>query len=806
MSLSDIRASLQSNWAQWDITGDGNIGGDDFLSAFDKNKDGNLGRDELNALAEQLSTQLEYNNSLLEQMRSLEEMQLAGQRELLAKQEAVKQLSDANDAMNEELRETKRKLKITQEIADSMSKQSRDARVEANALKREAENAAKGYTEGKDLLRELTEERARLQKALKKADNDLRDAEEKAEQDRMDLMHQNDILRQTHEALSLEAAELRSRVIPIESEKKSLKDHVLSLARSLEETTKRCEEEATARALAEKRIKDMTHAMDALRDKHREMQYLVQQANGKSDASGASVKQLEAQVDDLENQLSESEGKVTTLTQAVQQAARDRESLEQELEQMGNELVAHAKQRQMDQDRWASKLAKAHKDMDAAAHETKASAEEFVNEAQRRTAEAIDAHRQAEEKYLAIQIECGELHSLIQQTQIDHQSALEGWQAQQEELEGIIADLERKLELSGEEVENVHSILVADREKAQKIIRAVKAEMMQRGERYVAMLSTLQTAVKRLKDDSVTNREFVREVMAQFAVLRAFCEQLWDKTHPPLEAWKVELAGVFKKLVVKFKGLKDAIEDGKDDIRRAQLGKEEERSKTLMLEESVSRLEHELSAYENKVEDNDSRATEKLNQQKSRIDDLVKERADMEQRLQRMQQSLDAATSQARTLQAANHSIQNTLGDSTAKNSAVKQEVQGKLNQLAAQLKRATQERDQQAKVAEDLQLKLDRAQAAIHQSMNMSEQSKADIQKQQSDNEAVAQKHAQAIAAMQATTNQYQEQLKHTQELLKVVQAQRAELQTQNQQLRSEIDETYDARSHRVSHFYTLY
>lgn len=769
MSLSDIRASLQSNWSQWDVTGDGKIGGDDFLSAFDKNKDGSLGRDELNALAVQLSTQLEYNNSLLEQMRSLEEMQLAGQRELLAKQEAVKQLTEANDAMNDELRETKRKLKITQEIADSMSKQSRDARVEANALRREAENAAKGYTEGKDLLRELTEERARLQKALKKADNDLQAAEEKAEQDRMDLMHQNDILRQTHEALSLEAAELRSRVIPIESEKKSLKDHVLSLARSLEETTKRCEEEASARSIAEKRIKDMTDAMDALREKHREMQYLVQQANGKTDASGASVKQLEAQVEDLESQLSESEGKVTTLTQAVQQAARDRESLEQELEQMGNELVAHAKQRQLDQDRWASKLAKAYKEMEAAAHETKTSAEDFVNEAQRRTADAIDAHRQAEEKYLAIQIECGELHSLIQQTQIDHQGALEGWQAQQEELEGIIADLERKLELSGEEVENVHSILVADREKAQKIIRAVKAEMMQRGERYVAMLSTLQTAVKRLKDDSVTNRECVREVMAQFAVLKAFCEQLWDKTHPPLEAWKVELAGVFKKLVVKFKGLKDVIEDTKDDVRRAQLAKEEERSKTLMLEESVSRLEHELSAYENKVEDNDSRATEKLNQQKSRIEDLVRERADMEQRLQRMQQSLDAATSQARSLQAANHSIQNSLGDSTAKNSAVKQEVQGKLNQLAAQLKRATQERDQQAKLAEDLQNKLDRAQNAIQSSQNMTEQTKAEIQKQQSDNEAVAQKHSQALALMQATTNQYQEQLKQTQELLKV-------------------------------------
>ena len=296
------------------------------------------------------------------------------------------------------------------------------------------------------------------------------------------------------------------------------------------------------------------------------------------------------------------------------------------------------------------------------------------------------------------------------------------------------------------------------------------------------MLSTLQTAVKRLKEDGVHSRELVREVMAQFAVLGAFCEQLWDKTHPPLEAWKGELHQVFKKLVVKFRSLKDIIEDTKDDVRRAQLSKEEERSKTLMLEESVSRLEHELSAYENRVEDTESRGKEKLTLQKSKIDELMKERADMEQRLQRMQQSLDAATSQARALQAANHSIQTSLGDSTAKNSAVKQEVQGKLNQLATQLKRAAQERDQQTKLADELQRKLDRAMSAIEAAQNMSEQAKADSEKKQSDTEAISQRHAQAMAAMQATTIQYQEQLKQTQELLKVVQAQRAELQAQNQ------------------------
>lgn len=288
--------------------------------------------------------------------------------------------------------------------------------------------------------------------------------------------------------------------------------------------------------------------------------------------------------------------------------------------------------------------------------------------------------------------------------------------------------------------------------------------------RYVAMLSTMQTAIQRLKDDSLKNREFVREVMAQFAVLKAFCEQIWDKTHPPLESWKGELSSAFVKLFSKYQALKDNIEDTKDDVRRAQLSKEEERSKTLMLEETVSRLEHEISSYEMKIKEAEYKGQEKVAQQKQKIDNLMKERSDMELRIQRLQQSLDAATSQARTLQLSNHNIQTTLGDSTVRNSAVKQEIQGKLNQLSTQLKRAIQERDSQMQISEELQKRLDALQAQINLANKVSEDAKLDVNRHKTETEALAANYAQSLAAVQTTTAQYQDQLKHTQELLKVL------------------------------------
>ena len=65
-----------------DFSGDGKIDASDLLMGFDTSGDGNLDAEELQKIAEQLSNQLEYNNTLLNQMQQLEEIQLNSQKEL----------------------------------------------------------------------------------------------------------------------------------------------------------------------------------------------------------------------------------------------------------------------------------------------------------------------------------------------------------------------------------------------------------------------------------------------------------------------------------------------------------------------------------------------------------------------------------------------------------------------------------------------------------------------------------------------------------------------------------------------------
>jgi hypothetical protein len=100
----------------------------------------------------------------------------------------------------------------------------------------------------------------------------------------------------------------------------------------------------------------------------------------------------------------------------------------------------------------------------------------------------------------------------------------------------------------------------------------------------------------------------------------------------------------------------------------------------------------------------------------------------------------------------------------------VKQEIQGKLNQLSTQLKRAIQERDNQIQISEELQRRLDAMAGQMSVANKVSEEAKSDINRQKSETEALAANYAQSLAAVQSTTAQYQGQLKHTQELLKVI------------------------------------
>jgi chromosome segregation ATPase len=211
-----------------------------------------------------------------------------------------------------------------------------------------------------------------------------------------------------------------------------------------------------------------------------------------------------------------------------------------------------------------------------------------------------------------------------------------------------------------------------------------------------------------------------------------------------------------------------------------------------MLEDNVNRLEHEIANYEQRFADADTRALQKAAAMKTKIDELIAEKAELEGRVVRLEQSLDAVSAQAKALQASNQQFQSNLGVSAAKQSAAQTEVHTKVGQLSAQLKRATQEKELQAKQNEELQSKLAALRAEADAARAALDAARVETDKLTKEKEMFNSRQQETLSSVEAASTKYEEQLRQTQQLLKVVQAQKAELQSQNQALRSQIDESY--------------
>ena len=90
-SMLDLQSKIQHSFInEIDKDGDGVVTPAELLSAYDTDHSGELGKNELARLAQQLSAQTHDNNNLLAELQRLEQQQLKNQKEVQAKQDALR--------------------------------------------------------------------------------------------------------------------------------------------------------------------------------------------------------------------------------------------------------------------------------------------------------------------------------------------------------------------------------------------------------------------------------------------------------------------------------------------------------------------------------------------------------------------------------------------------------------------------------------------------------------------------------------------------------------------------------------------
>jgi chromosome segregation ATPase len=136
----------------------------DLISNFDSNNDGVLDVAELHVLSEQLTNQLQYNNTLIAQVQSLEQENFSLQQELHSQRELIRNVSKNYGESSNEVADLKSKLKTTQGIVENLSRQLRDCRLENDLLKRDAENAMETNVVSRTELENIKKELASYKK------------------------------------------------------------------------------------------------------------------------------------------------------------------------------------------------------------------------------------------------------------------------------------------------------------------------------------------------------------------------------------------------------------------------------------------------------------------------------------------------------------------------------------------------------------------------------------------------------------------------------------------------------------------
>lgn len=774
--------------ASWDTSGDGKIDTVELLANFDADGDGDLDASELQSLAEQLSGQLEYNNSLLQHIQGLEEKQLTCQREISAAQDMAKTTSAALHESKTEAAETKRKLKIAQDIADTVSRQLREANIEAQHFKLAAETALKGTKDVSGQVVTLNEDKKRLQLQLSAVQSSLAQARADSEFVVRQLKEQNELLKHNQELMLTDLNAVRGQVAPLENEREHLKERVAELAQTLAECTRRQEVDAQGRAAAEKQIREMAGTIDALCGRQNEAQVNhaeVRLENERLRARAEALEERNAELDATAFALQDTDAQqhAEILRRTEVEAA-----LRHELEQLKTELAGVTRAKQVDQQKWLEKFAVMQRESQAAIAQTKEHAEEFAMDAQKHAADATAARLQAEEERGAVQTECGELQKLIEELQAQQRTDQQGWEEQRETLQASCVSYQRQFYAAEDQLRKATEAAEVERGELQALLRAGKEDQVHRGDQFIQTMSVVQQAVRKYRDEALVARENARENATYVAHLQKTVSVLKAQFNGSWTMYEPEVEVALKTLSGKALDARKQLEEARDGARRLQVSVEEEKARAIALEDLLNKNEYERSALSSRGAEAAQMAEERLAQSRARVEALGLEKEEVEVRLRRQQASLESVMAQSRAIQVANQNMQSALNASSTKFAAMKQDSDQRITQLAAEVRSLREDRESYVASTDQARAQAKRLADELARQRAQFELVQSELSRAEKANEAGQLKRSNAAEAATQQMNQYQKQLKQTQDILRTVQAQRAELEQQNKELRAEV------------------
>jgi len=755
-----------------------------------------LDEGELAPLVKQLSDQIDFNNALLEEMAKLEETHLTMQEEQKNKGHALRQSQEVATSARSEASEWRRKFAISQEVAETNAGKLAEVRVEFGGLRREADAAAAELRSTKVEKAESERVKDSLAKSLEAAEGELRESSSVGGKYKEEMGEKYAALGNANVALTEQVDEFRKKSNHLDGDLAKLRERL----RLSEDDTRSAEVKTAAEAAAKEEVllreRGLESEASKLKQAGKRLESESRDSAALAENAGQSLAAAQKDLAACRSELTERDESVAGLKRnlAAMETGASRSS--RALEEARSQLASASKARAETNLHHERKLAEAQEKNARLLDEMRVMGQEGAHDAQRRAAEAAEKAAECEDRLANNDKEMASLHELLSKGNTGTQQMLDAFAKERDAYEASIRGLNGALA----EKEAGCSALEEEKEKVLEIsaaqIKGLKNSAQETVKSFLGTIEELQLQVKRVSESHGNQKDEMGEMTSQFVTLATFVRSLEVKNAEPINGWFKEVVKGFELLIEQNSAVKAGLEEMKDDAKKSSLGKLDEQSKTLMLEEEVSRLEFDVQTAEQErdAKDDDFRAAQKSH--KDLTASGQKELGEAKALLNQYKAKLDKSEARCNDLQKKTAGTGELLADAHKTSSERHKSMEDKVNELETALRKVQREqqillehRDGLQKAAEERERETRLGKSDLEQTEKRWSGVADDLKKKMD-------RVGQNLADSNKTNQQLQKQCEQTKKLLLTIQQQRAHLNDENAQLKGELEEAYQRQT----------
>lgn len=651
----------------------------ELFSSLDANRDGVLDTTEFHALSQQLTNQLQYSNSLLSQIQALEEENFSLQQELHSQREFIKQCSQNSGELKDEVSGLKHKLKMTQGIADTLSKQLRECRIENDMLKKDLDALTSTNLALKSDVENIKKELLITKKSLSEGEKAKNRAVEDSRIQKNEMEYRINSLLSKNESVINECTSLKAKLTELERDGNEIKSNAHELTISYNELKKQFDTEQFARQLAERKVNALAANGETLQRQLQGRDAQQKELQTKFDNLSTKMQQQLNDKTALEEKAHELEATLIDLQSSQKSLADERAALQRQLDKQKAEHSNELARTRLEAEKQYQGLLHKHSEAHQALSEARKQSEDSLASTQQKLIDTYKAKALAEEKVKGVHAQMEELHASIDGLKADHKLQLADAALQFTKSQEANMKLQKQVEELLQANQELGGQLSADKDATQSWLKDARQKFIDRSGESIEAFSAIQEALGALSEDVYEGKNHLKELANEIVFIRKKAESISTVHGSAMEGLRRELMAAFKVMKAKSERKTAEVEKAKDELKAEQLAKEELVGRNLLLEEQVSRLEHDALQTQRRMGVLEREATHNSSRHSIEMDKLMDDKRALEERLAELLQSHDVAQADLWKLKEDHRKAHEALEEKQKAHTSLKHEADLKL-------------------------------------------------------------------------------------------------------------------------------